>query len=72
MDNLCYVISREQVSLDLNIVECRNVAVARQLINENRMHYVDSVHLTLDDLRLLSNKVGKSVGDDRETPTWDL
>ena len=72
MENKCYVISREQVTLDLNIVECRNVAVAKQLINENRMRYVDSVYMTLDDLKQLSDTVDEGIKTYRETPTWDL
>ena len=42
MENGCYVISRDQVNLDLNIVECKNETVAKQLINENRKRYVDN------------------------------
>ena len=72
MKNKCYVISREQVTLDLNIVECRNVTIAKQLINENRMRYVDSVYMTLDDLKQLSDAVDKGIKEYRETPTWDL
>ena len=63
MENKCYVISREQVSLNLDIVECRNKVIARQLCDENRRHYVDSIYLTLDDLRQLSDKVDESVGN---------
>ena len=72
MENKCYVISREQVSNELNIVECRNVTIAKQLINENRMRYVDSVYMTLDDLKQLSDAVDKGIKEYRETPTWDL
>tara|TARA_Y100000592_G_C5244257_1_gene209782 strand:+ start:88 stop:312 length:225 start_codon:yes stop_codon:yes gene_type:complete len=63
MENKCYVISREQVSLNLDIVECRNKVIARQLCDENRRHYIDSIYLTLDDLRQLSDKVDESVGN---------
>ena len=63
MENKCYVISREQVSNKLDIVECRNKVVARQLCDENRRHYIDSIYLTLDDLRQLSDKVDESVGN---------
>ena len=63
MENKCYVISREQVSDEVDIVECRNEAVARQLCGENRRHCIDSVYLTLDDLRQLSDKVDESVGN---------
>tara|TARA_Y100001972_G_scaffold88244_1_gene107959 strand:- start:126 stop:350 length:225 start_codon:yes stop_codon:yes gene_type:complete len=63
MENKCYVISREQVSNEVDIVECRNEVVARQLCDENRRHYIDSIYLTLDDLRQLSDKVDESVGN---------
>ena len=63
MENKCYVISREQVSNKLDIVECRNKVIARQLCDENRRHYIDSIYLTLDDLRQLSDKVDESVGN---------
>ena len=63
MENKCYVISREQVSLNLDIVECRNKVIARQLCDENRRHYIDSIYLTLDDLKQLSDKVDESVGN---------
>jgi len=55
MENGCYVISRDQVNLDLNIVECKNETVAKQLINENRKRYVDSIHLTLNDLLIVGH-----------------
>ena len=61
MENKCYVISREQVSNELNIVECRNKVIARQLCDENRRYYTDSIYLTLDDLRQLSDKVDASM-----------
>jgi Flp pilus assembly secretin CpaC len=61
MENICYVISRDQVNLELNIVECRNRVIARQLCNENRRNYVDSIYMTLDDMRQLSNAVGKNL-----------
>ena len=57
MENGFYVISRDQVNLDLNIVECKNETVAKQLINENRKRYVDSIHLTLNDLEKLNNTI---------------
>ena len=72
MENKCYVISRDQVSLELNIVECRNKVVARQLCDENRRHYTDSIYMTLDDMRKLSDAVDKGIKEYRETPTWDL
>ena len=40
-----------------------NEVVARQLCDENRRHYIDSIYLTLDDLRQLSDKVDESVGN---------
>jgi len=61
MENKCYVISRDQVSLDLNIVECRNKVIARQLCDENRRHYVDSIYMTLDDMRQLSDAVDRGL-----------
>ena len=72
MENKCYVISRDQVSLELNIVECRNKVVARQLCDENRRHYTDSIYMTLDDMKQLSDAVDKGIKEYRETPTWDL
>ena len=64
MENKCYVISREQVSNKLDIVECRNKVVARQLCDENRRHYIDSIYLDLDDMRQLSDKVDESMRND--------
>ena len=61
MENICYVISRDQVNLELDIVECRNKVIARQLCNENRRNYVDSIYMTLDDMRQLSNAVDKNL-----------
>ena len=72
MENKCYVISREQVSNKLDIVECRNKVVARQLCDENRRHYTDSIYMTLDDMRKLSDAVDKGIKEYRKTPTWDL
>ena len=72
MENKCYVISREQVSDEVDIVECRNEAVARQLCDENRRHYTDSIYMTLDDMRKLSDAVDKGIKEYRKTPTWDL
>ena len=72
MENKCYVISREQVTLGLNIVECRNKVVARQLCDENRRHYTDSIYMTLDDMKKLSDAVDEGIKEYRETPTWDL
>ena len=57
MENKCYVISREQVSLDLNIEMVGSVSEAREIQHKNRMHYIDSVYLTLGDLRVLSRMV---------------
>ena len=61
MENKCYVISRNVVSLELDIVECRNKVVARQLCDENRRHYTDSIYMTLDDLKQLSDAVDKGL-----------
>ena len=61
MENKCYVISREQVSNKLDIVECRNKVIARQLCDENRRHYIDSIYMTLDDMRKLSDAVDKGL-----------
>ena len=72
MENKCYVISREQVTLDLNIVECRNKVVARQLCDENRRHYTDSIYMTLDDMKQLSDAVDEGIKKYSKTPTWDL
>ena len=66
MENKCYVISRDQVGLDLSIVECRNKVVARQLCDENRRHYTDSIYLGLDDLKKLSDMVD----DDDDPIIW--
>ena len=63
MENKCYV-SREQVTLDLKIEMADSVDEARKMQHENRMHYVDSVYLTLDDLKVLSDKVDASVEND--------
>ena len=57
MKNEYYVISRDQVNFDLSIVECRNKIVAKQLINENRKRYVDSIYLTFNDLEKLNNTI---------------
>ena len=61
MENKCYVISREQVSNKLDIVECRNKVIARQLSYENRRHYIDSIYMTLDDMRKLSDAVDRGL-----------
>ena len=61
MENICYVISRDQINLELDIVECRNRVIARQLCNENRRNYVDSIYMTLNDMRQLSNAVDKNL-----------
>lgn len=57
MKNKCYVISREQVTLDLKIEMADSVDEAKKMQNENRLHYTDSVYLTLDDLNQLSNMI---------------
>ena len=57
MENKCYVISREQVTLDLNIEMASSVDEAREIQRKNRLHYVDSVYLTLGDLSMLSRMV---------------
>ena len=57
MKNEYYVISRDQVNFDLNIVGCRNETIAKQLISENRKRYVDSIHLTFNDLEKLNNTI---------------
>ncbi len=46
--------------------------VARQLCDENRRHYTDSIYMTLDDMKQLSDAVDKGLKTYRETPTWDL
>ncbi len=61
MENKCYVISRDQVGLDLNIVECSNNTVARQFCDENGRHYTDSIYMTLDDMRQLSDAVDEGI-----------
>ena len=72
MENKCYVISRNVVSSELDIVECRNKVVARQLCDENRRHYTDSIYMTLDDMKQLSDAVDEGIKEYRKTPTWDL
>ena len=72
MENKCYVISRNVVSGELDIVECRNKVVARQLCDENRRHYTDSIYMTLDDMKQLSDAVDEGIKEYREMPTWDL
>ena len=72
MENKCYVISRNVVSSELDIVECRNKVVARQLCDENRRHYTDSIYMTLDDMKQLSDDVDEGIKEYRKTPTWDL
>ena len=57
MKNKCYVISREQVTLDSNIEMADSVDEAREIQYKNRLHMVDSVYLTLDDLKQLSDMV---------------
>ena len=72
MENKCYAISRNVVSSELDIVECRNKVVARQLCDENRRHYTDSIYMTLDDMKQLSDAVDEGIKEYRKTPTWDL
>tara|TARA_R110001592_G_scaffold192876_1_gene439941 strand:- start:224 stop:421 length:198 start_codon:yes stop_codon:yes gene_type:complete len=65
MENKCYVISREQVTLDLNIEMVDSVDEAREIQYKNRLHKVDSVYLTLGDLKKLSDMV-----DDDDPIIW--
>ncbi len=55
--NKCYVISRDQVSRIIDIVERPNIESAEKLVKENRMYYKDSIYVTLDDLKKLSDKI---------------
>ena len=55
--NKCYVISRDQVSRIIDIAERPNIESAEKLVKENRMYYKDSIYVTLDDLKKLSNKI---------------
>ena len=55
--NKYYIISREQVSLDLKIEMADNLEEAQKSQHLNRHQYVDSVYLNLDDLRKLSEMV---------------
>jgi len=66
MENKCYVISREQVTLDLSIEMVDSVDEAREIQYNNRLHKVDSVYLTLGDLKKLSDMVD----DDDDPIIW--
>ena len=55
--NKCYIISREQVSLDLKIEMADSIEEAQKMQRLNRQQYVDSVYLDLDDLRQLSEMI---------------
>ena len=58
--NKCYVISREQVTSDLKIQLANSVEQAKHICSLNKQYYIDSVYLTLDDLKQLSDEVDKS------------
>ena len=55
--NECYVISRDQVSRIVDIDVQPNIESAEKLVKENRMYYKDSIYVTLDDLKKLSDKI---------------
>ncbi len=55
--NKCYIISREQVTKQLKIQLANSTEQAKHICNLNKQHYIDSVYLTLDDLKQLSDAV---------------
>ena len=55
--NKCYIISRDQVTKQLKIQLANSIDQAKKMIRINRQHYVDSVYLTLDDLKQLSDMI---------------
>ena len=55
--NKCYIISREQVTKQLKIQLANNIEQAKHICNLNKQHYIDSVYLTLDDLKQLSDMI---------------
>ena len=57
--NKCYIISREQVSLDLKIEMADNIEEAQKMQRLNRQQYIDSVYLNLEDLKQLSEMLEK-------------
>jgi hypothetical protein len=62
MKNKCYVISRDQASDELDIVECDCGDDAKVMVKLNRINYKDSVYLTLDDLKQLSDMIDANEG----------
>ena len=57
--NKCYIISREQVSLDLKIEMADSIEEAQKMQRLNRQQYIDSVYLNLEDLKQLSEMLEK-------------
>ena len=55
--NKCYVISRDQGTKELKIQLANSTEQAKHISNLNKQHYIDSVYLTLDDLKQLSDAV---------------
>ena len=55
--NKCYIISREQVTKQLKIQLANNIEQAKHICSLNKHHYIDSVYLTLDDLKQLSDMI---------------
>ena len=55
--NKCYVISRDQVTKELKIQLANSTEQAKHICSLNKQHYIDSVYLTLDDLKQLSDMV---------------
>ena len=58
--NKCYVISREQITNDLKIQLANSVEQAKHICSLNKQYYIDSVYLTLDDLKQLSEEIDES------------
>ena len=55
--NRCYIISREQITKQLKIQLANSTEQAKRICSLNKQHYIDSVYLTLDDLKQLSDMI---------------